>query len=180
MSRSSGIPSGPWIAYRVGAREALRCRSRSWSPIAARKETLTDDYHRGTPPSRPARGRSTRLSSTASATSSTSTRGTRSARLASCSTSTCTPSTSCSPARARRILPREEFFREWSVDEIYEMVIEGSDTDMIVAQPLPAHRPVPRRAVAVGEVRRDGPEASRQGGLLGLGEPARGQEGDST
>ena len=36
-----------------------------------------------------------------------------------------------------KILPREEFFREWSVDEVYEMVIEGSDTDMIVAQPLP-------------------------------------------
>ena len=27
--------------------------------------------------------------------------------------------------------------KEWSVDEIYDMVIEGSDTDMIVAQPLP-------------------------------------------
>lgn len=26
---------------------------------------------------------------------------------------------------------------EWSVDEISDMVIEGSDTDMIVAQPLP-------------------------------------------
>jgi len=36
-----------------------------------------------------------------------------------------------------RILTRDEFFREWSVDEIYEMVIEDSDTDMIVAQPLP-------------------------------------------
>lgn len=35
------------------------------------------------------------------------------------------------------IMSREEFFREWSVDEIYRMVIEGSDTDMIVAQPLP-------------------------------------------
>ena len=35
------------------------------------------------------------------------------------------------------ILSRERFMREWSVDEIYEMVIEGSDTDMIVAQPLP-------------------------------------------
>jgi predicted TIM-barrel fold metal-dependent hydrolase len=35
------------------------------------------------------------------------------------------------------VLSREEFFREWSVDEIYEMVIEGSDTDMIAAQPLP-------------------------------------------
>mgnify|MGYP006148076321 CR=1 FL=1 len=34
-------------------------------------------------------------------------------------------------------MSREEFFREWSVDEIYDMVIEGSDTDMIVAQPLP-------------------------------------------
>ena len=39
--------------------------------------------------------------------------------------------------RASRILSRDEFFREWSVDEIYDMVIEGSDTDMIVAQPLP-------------------------------------------
>ena len=35
------------------------------------------------------------------------------------------------------VLSREEFFREWSVDEIYDMVIEGSDTDMIAAQPLP-------------------------------------------
>jgi len=34
-------------------------------------------------------------------------------------------------------LTREQFFREWSVDEIYEMIIEQSDTDMIVAQPLP-------------------------------------------
>jgi hypothetical protein len=35
------------------------------------------------------------------------------------------------------VLSAEDFLREWSVDEIYEMVIEGSDTDMIVAQPLP-------------------------------------------
>ena len=35
------------------------------------------------------------------------------------------------------VLGPEDFMREWSVDEIYEMVIEGSDTDMIVAQPLP-------------------------------------------
>ena len=35
------------------------------------------------------------------------------------------------------VLSRDEFFREWSVDEIYHMVIEASDTDMIVAQPLP-------------------------------------------
>ena len=32
---------------------------------------------------------------------------------------------------------REEFMKEWTVDEIYDMVIEGSDTDMIAAQPLP-------------------------------------------
>ncbi|GIU92392.1 MAG: amidohydrolase [Acidimicrobiia bacterium] len=36
-----------------------------------------------------------------------------------------------------RILTAEEFMREWSIDEIYRMVIEESDTDMIVAQPLP-------------------------------------------
>ena len=35
------------------------------------------------------------------------------------------------------VLERDAFFREWSVDEIYDMVIEGSDTDMIIAQPLP-------------------------------------------
>ena len=35
------------------------------------------------------------------------------------------------------VLSRDEFFREWSVEEIYRMVIEASDTDMIVAQPLP-------------------------------------------
>ena len=40
-----------------------------------------------------------------------------------------------------------------------------------------AHRPLPRRALAVGEVRRDGPEAPRPRGVLGLGQPARGQEG---
>jgi uncharacterized protein len=36
-----------------------------------------------------------------------------------------------------KVLPREEFMKEWSVDEIYDMVIAGSDTDMIAAQPLP-------------------------------------------
>src|SRR5262245_66111582 len=36
-----------------------------------------------------------------------------------------------------RLLSRDEFFREWSVEEIYDLVIEDSDTDMIVAQPLP-------------------------------------------
>jgi predicted TIM-barrel fold metal-dependent hydrolase len=36
-----------------------------------------------------------------------------------------------------KVLSREEFFREWSVDEIYDMVIGDSDTDMIIAQPLP-------------------------------------------
>ena len=36
-----------------------------------------------------------------------------------------------------RILSREEFFKEWSVDEIYEMVFEQSDTDMIARACLP-------------------------------------------
>jgi uncharacterized protein len=35
------------------------------------------------------------------------------------------------------ILNRDQFMREWSVDEIYDMIINDSDTDMIVAQPLP-------------------------------------------
>ena len=36
-----------------------------------------------------------------------------------------------------RVLSPEEFLREWSVDEIAEMVFNESGTDMIVAQPLP-------------------------------------------
>jgi predicted TIM-barrel fold metal-dependent hydrolase len=36
-----------------------------------------------------------------------------------------------------RILSPEEFLREWSIDEIAQMVFEESGTDMIVAQPLP-------------------------------------------
>jgi hypothetical protein len=40
-------------------------------------------------------------------------------------------------AAGEPVLPAEEFLREWSVDEIYDMIINNSDTDMIVAQPLP-------------------------------------------
>ncbi len=36
-----------------------------------------------------------------------------------------------------RVLGPEEFLREWSIDEIAQMVFEESGTDMIVAQPLP-------------------------------------------
>ena len=36
-----------------------------------------------------------------------------------------------------RVLSPEEFLREWSIDEIAEMVFNESGTDMIVAQPLP-------------------------------------------
>ena len=40
-----------------------------------------------------------------------------------------------------------------------------------------ADRPVPGRPLPVGEVRRDGGEAPGPRGVLGLGQPARGQEG---
>ena len=76
-----------------------------------------------------------------------------------------------------RVLSREEFFREWSVDEIYEMVIEGSDTDMIAAQPLPLTDLFHDGLSAVGEVRRDGRQAPGPRGVLGVDQPARGQEG---
>jgi uncharacterized protein len=36
-----------------------------------------------------------------------------------------------------RLLGPEEFLREWSIDEIAQMVFEESGTDMLVAQPLP-------------------------------------------
>jgi predicted TIM-barrel fold metal-dependent hydrolase len=36
-----------------------------------------------------------------------------------------------------RILPPQDFMRDWSLDEIHRMVFEESPTDMIVAQPLP-------------------------------------------
>jgi predicted TIM-barrel fold metal-dependent hydrolase len=35
------------------------------------------------------------------------------------------------------VLPAEEFLRQWTVDEIDQMVYGGSDTDMLVAMPLP-------------------------------------------
>jgi uncharacterized protein len=35
------------------------------------------------------------------------------------------------------VMPAEQFLHEWSVDEIDEMVFENSDTDMLVAMPLP-------------------------------------------
>jgi uncharacterized protein len=35
------------------------------------------------------------------------------------------------------VLPPEQFLREWSVEEIDRMVYEESDTDMLVAMPLP-------------------------------------------
>jgi predicted TIM-barrel fold metal-dependent hydrolase len=37
----------------------------------------------------------------------------------------------------RPVLPAEEFLRQWTVDEIDQMVYDGSDTDMLVAMPLP-------------------------------------------
>ena len=76
-----------------------------------------------------------------------------------------------------QILSRDEFFREWSVDEIYDMIIEGSDTDMIVAQPLPLTDLFHDGLSAWEKCARDGGQAPRQGGVLGLGQPARGQEG---
>jgi predicted TIM-barrel fold metal-dependent hydrolase len=35
------------------------------------------------------------------------------------------------------VLPAQEFLRQWTVDEIDQMVYDGSDTDMLVAMPLP-------------------------------------------
>jgi predicted TIM-barrel fold metal-dependent hydrolase len=35
------------------------------------------------------------------------------------------------------VLSHDEYMKEWTPDEIYKMIIEESDTDMIVAQPLP-------------------------------------------
>jgi uncharacterized protein len=36
-----------------------------------------------------------------------------------------------------KLLSRDEFLREWNIDEIARMVFEESGTDMLVAQPLP-------------------------------------------
>ena len=35
------------------------------------------------------------------------------------------------------VLPPEEFLRQWTVDDIREMVYDQSDTDMLCAMPLP-------------------------------------------
>ena len=76
-----------------------------------------------------------------------------------------------------RILTREEFMKEWSVDEIYDMVIEGSDTDMIAAQPLPLtdlfHDGLSdwRKCAEMAQKHPD------RAVFWGSREPARGQEG---
>ena len=35
------------------------------------------------------------------------------------------------------VLPPEQFMKEWGIDEVHDMIINQSDTDMIIAQPLP-------------------------------------------
>ena len=55
------------------------------------------------------------------------------------------------------------------------MVIEGSDTDMIVAQPLPLTE-FSRRPLALGEVRRDGPQTPRPRGVWGSVNPLEGKK----
>jgi hypothetical protein len=72
------------------------------------------------------------------------------------------------------VLSEDEFLREWSVDEIYEMVFDQSDTDRPRGHATAADRHVQGRVVAVGEVRRAGPEGPRPDLLLGNGQPARG------
>jgi len=37
----------------------------------------------------------------------------------------------------QRVLPPEEFLRQWTIDEIHDMVYQESRTDMLVAMPLP-------------------------------------------
>ena len=65
------------------------------------------------------------------------------------------------------VMPADAFLHEWSVDEIDEMVFERSDTDMLVGDAAAAHRPVPRRPLTVGEVRRAGAPSGRTGASSG-------------
>jgi hypothetical protein len=45
-------------------------------------------------------------------------------------------------APGEKTLSREEYMREWSVEEIARMVFDESPTDMLVAQPLPAKQKI--------------------------------------
>ena len=72
---------------------------------------------------------------------------------------------------ARGVLPRVE--RRRDLRHGHRGLRHGHDRRAAAA----AHRPVPRRPVSVGEVCGDGRQASRPRRVLGLGQPARGQEG---
>ena len=71
------------------------------------------------------------------------------------------------------MLPPEEFLRQWTVEDIRQMVYDESDTDMLVAMPLPLtdlYRDglSPWEECAELAAPRPGPHR-----LLGLGQPAR-------
>ena len=75
------------------------------------------------------------------------------------------------------VMSREEFFREWSVDEIYDMVIEGSDTDMIAAQPLPLTDLFEDGLSPWEKCAEMASKHPDRAVFWGIGEPTRGQEG---
>ena len=54
-----------------------------------------------------------------------------------CSPTTCTPSTTSLTPEGEPTQTAEEFLKEWTADDIRHMVYDQSDTDMLVAMPLP-------------------------------------------
>jgi hypothetical protein len=64
------------------------------------------------------------------------------------------------------VLPPEEFLREWTLDEIDETVYRQSDTDRLVAMPLPSPT-CSRTGCRAGRTARSWPGATRSGRCSG-------------
>ena len=65
------------------------------------------------------------------------------------------------------VMPAEEFLRQWTVDDIDEMVTATAPTDMLLRHAAAADRPVPGRPLALGGMRRAGQAATRSGRCSG-------------
>ena len=74
-------------------------------------------------------------------------------------------------------LPPEEFLRQWTPSDIRKMVYEESDTDMLVAMPLPLTDLFRDGLSPVGILRRPGQPRPGPDHLLGIGQPAGGTQG---
>ena len=169
-----GSRSGRWTACPSRPARSSRCRWRSWSPTA-REGALPDGDHRDAPTPPRAQGRRVRVRLRVPHLQLRQGERARPARRAVRRAPLRLPPAAHARGRdgplARRVLQGVE--RRRDLRHGHRGLRHRHDRRPAAA----AHRPLPRRPVGVGEVRRDGGEAPGPGRVLGLGQSARGQEG---